>query len=84
MEFIKNGEAVGAAPLPPPYGQPGHFYDFSNSILGYFLTFFSFPLPTEQALFACLVCVSLAAPLSDGDAESIQAFYGFYGNPIYR
>ena len=23
-------------------------------------------------------------PLSDGDAESIQAFYGFYGNPIYR
>jgi len=36
------------------------------------------------ALFACLVCVCLAAPLSDGDAESIQAFYGFYGNPIYR
>merc|ERR1712072_843495 len=26
----------------------------------------------------------LPGPLSDGDAESIQAFYGFYGNPIYR
>ena len=37
-----------------------------------------------QALLACLVCVCLPAPLSDGDAESIQAFYGFYGNPIYR
>ena len=37
-----------------------------------------------QGLLACLVCVCLPAPLSDGDAESIQAFYGFYGNPIYR
>merc|ERR1712098_61056 len=26
----------------------------------------------------------LPSPLSDGHGESIQAFYGFYGNPLYR
>ena len=40
---------------------------------------------TTQALFCGLLMSSvLPAPLSEGDAESIQAFYGFYGNPIYR
>jgi len=40
-------------------------------------------LYTLLALFL-FATVCLAAPLSDGDAESIPAFYGFYGNPIYR
>merc|ERR1712008_203003 len=36
--------------------------------------------------FACIMLVTtcLAAPLSEGNSESIQAYYGFYGNPIYR
>jgi len=39
----------------------------------------------------CILQITLSLPhlqkreaMSDGDAESIQAFYGFYGSPIYR
>merc|ERR1712198_149973 len=28
--------------------------------------------------------LSKRSAMSDGDAESIHAFYGFYGSPIYR
>jgi len=45
----------------------------------------------KLVLAVCMmVCVALAVPrnrreaMSDGDAESIAAFYGFYGSPIYR
>ena len=75
--------------IPPPYNlgnkNAPHFISFhllnwitycgTNS---YVLTF------STQALFGCLMPSTFTKPLSDGDAESIQAFYGFYGNPIYR
>merc|ERR1712038_2008551 len=44
------------------------------------------PSPLLIIVLLCLLSVCVGAPFStmDSDSEHIQAYNGFYGNPIYR
>ena len=65
------------------------YYDFLLDVY-LFLNHSNGQTSTAQVLLLALAMVCKASPvmkrsaLSAGDGESIEAFHGFYGNPIYR